>query len=132
MTNEITAPITLDSIIITAPITLGGSTYVGTNTIQTQSEDIVLTESDLNTIHICTAAAQLTLPEITNSMIGKWIRLKKNTTETVSYLTAGSDTIEGDTTITNSTTDLADFIDLIAESLTNWGAYAARGTWVGA
>ncbi|GAF89901.1 unnamed protein product, partial [marine sediment metagenome] len=53
-----------------------GEVINGTYLLQTQTGNAVLTEADLNTIHLCTAAAQLTLPEITASMVGKWVRLK--------------------------------------------------------
>jgi len=107
------------------------SVITGTYLISTHTSNAILTESDLNTIHIFESAGQLTLPEITTEMIGKWVRLKKDTTGTVVLMASGSDKIEGDSYSTDSSTELADFIDVVAEGLTDWGVHEARGTWVG-
>lgn len=59
--------------------------------------NITLTNADISSIKNVTAAADITLPDISTLSNGQWIRFKSSTEAKVQLLRATTDTIDGDT-----------------------------------
>jgi len=88
--------------------------------------------SDLNKIHLYTAAATITLPAMRAEDIGKWMDLRKRTTGNITINWSVSDYIidAGTTSLTN--TNAAEnfaVIRLDVEVTNAWGIGYQLGTW---
>ncbi len=90
---------------------------------------VAITESDLNKVHVFSGAATITLVEITTGMIGKWIKIKKRTSEAITINIAGSDVIIDQASFVNSTSEDWAYAHLNIEALAKWGV-EYLGTWV--
>ena len=99
-----------------------------------EQASVILTISDLNKVHVCSAATlkcTITLPSISVTEIGYWVKIRKAGAGEIEIVASDSDTVMDTGTKVNNAyiTETAAFIELYVETATHWGCGGLLGRW---